>query len=50
MRKKTFADAAKDRYLLAFTHVSFPGVGRVRKEGNHYRWCPAEYMNDASKQ
>jgi hypothetical protein len=35
--------------LLAFTHVSFPGVGQVRKEGNHYRWCPVEYRNDAPK-
>ena len=25
-RKRTFADAAKNRYLLAFAHVSFPGV------------------------
>ncbi len=49
-RKKTFADAAKHRYLLAFAHVSFPGVGHVRKEGDHYRWIPVEYMNDALKQ
>jgi len=48
-RKRTFADAAKNRYLLAFAHVSFPGVGRVRKEGHHYRWIPVEYMNDALK-
>ena len=37
MRKRIFADVAKDRYPLTFTHVSFPGVGQVRKEGNHYR-------------
>src|SRR6266481_5887141 len=37
-RKKTYADAAKHRYLLAFSHVSFPGVGHARKEGDHYRW------------
>src|SRR5216683_602241 len=49
-RKKTFADAAKNRYLLAFDHVSFPGVGHVRNEGYHYRWIPVEYMNDALKQ
>lgn len=49
-RKKTFADAANHRYLLAFAHVSFPGVGHVRKEGDHYRWIPLEYMNDALKQ
>jgi glyoxylase-like metal-dependent hydrolase (beta-lactamase superfamily II) len=49
-RKRTFADAAANRYLLAFAHVSFPGVGQVRKEGDHYRWIPVEYMNDALKQ
>ncbi len=49
-RKKTFANAAKHRYLLAFAHVSFPGAGHVRKEGDHYRWTPVEYMNDALKQ
>ena len=49
-RKKTFADAATNRYLLAFAHVSFPGVGQVRKEGDRYRWIPVEYMNDALKQ
>ena len=48
-RKKTFADAAKNRYPLAFDHVSFPGVGHVRKEGDHYRWIPVQYMNDALK-
>jgi hypothetical protein len=48
--KKTFADAAEKRYLLAFAHVSFPGVGYVREEGDHYRWIPVEYMNDALKQ
>ena len=49
-RKKTFADAAEKRYLLAFAHVSFPGVPYVREEGDHYRWIPVEYMNDALKQ
>lgn len=49
-RKKTFADAAEHRYLLAFAQVSFPGVGHVRKEGDHYRWIPVEYINDALKQ
>ena len=49
-RKKTFTDAAEHRYLLAFAHVSFPGVGHVRREGDHYRWIPVEYMNDALKQ
>jgi glyoxylase-like metal-dependent hydrolase (beta-lactamase superfamily II) len=46
---RTFADAAENGYLLAFDHLSFPGVGHIRKEGDHYRWIPVEYMNDALK-
>ena len=48
-RKKIFADAAENRYPLAFDHVSFPGVGHLRIEGDHYRWVPVQYMNDALK-
>jgi glyoxylase-like metal-dependent hydrolase (beta-lactamase superfamily II) len=49
-RKQTFASAASNRYMLAFAHVSFPGVGHVQKEGDHYRWIPLQYVNDALKQ
>ena len=36
-------------YLVAFAHMYFPGVGRVRKDSNHYRWIPVPYTNDATK-
>lgn len=29
--------------LIAAPHVSFPGVGRIRKDGTGYRWIPIEY-------
>ena len=48
-RKRVFDDAAKNGYLVAFAHMSFPGVGYVRKAGNRYRWVPAPYTNDATK-
>jgi glyoxylase-like metal-dependent hydrolase (beta-lactamase superfamily II) len=48
-RKRTFDDAAKNGYLIAFAHMYFPGTGRVRKEGNRYRWYPMPYTNDATK-
>lgn len=48
-RKKAFADAAKHGYLIAPSHVSFPGVGRLRTEGSGYRWVPIPYVNDAHK-
>jgi glyoxylase-like metal-dependent hydrolase (beta-lactamase superfamily II) len=46
-REKEFEDAAQQGYLMAFTHVSFPGVGHLRKEGDHYRWIPLSYVDDA---
>jgi glyoxylase-like metal-dependent hydrolase (beta-lactamase superfamily II) len=46
-RKKDFADAARNRTLVAMPHMYFPGVGHVAKEGNHFRWLPLPYVNDA---
>ena len=31
------------RLLIASTHISFPGLGRIRKEGAGYAWVPVEY-------
>jgi hypothetical protein len=46
-RRKAFADAVKQGYLVALPHMYFPGVGRVQKDGAHYRWVPVPYTNDA---
>ena len=46
-RQKAFADAAKNGYLIAPAHVSFPGVGHLRADGDGYRWIPLAYINDA---
>ena len=46
-RKKAFADAAKNSYWIAPAHVSFPGIGHLRADGNGYRWIPIAYVNDA---
>ena len=43
-RKKFYAQAAKEHFLFAATHVSFPGIGRVRTEGAGYAWMPVNYM------
>ncbi len=29
-RRKAYADAAKQGYLVGISHVSFPGIGRLR--------------------
>ena len=44
-RIKNFTDAAKQGYLVAVAHVSFPGIGRLRAEGNAYRWFPVNYQS-----
>lgn len=44
-RKKAFADAAKNGYLVAIAHVSFPGIGRLRAEGKGYQWLPVNYSS-----
>jgi len=47
-RRRAFADAAERGYLVAPAHMSFPGVGYLRRDGRGYRWLPARYVNDAS--
>ncbi len=47
-RKRAFADAAERGYLVAPAHMSFPGVGHLRRDGRGYRWMPRPYVNDAS--
>jgi len=42
-RQKTYAEAAGNGEYLAFTHVSFPGIGRLRPDGKGYIWLPANY-------
>jgi len=42
-RKKLFADAAKNKTLLAGAHLAFPGLGHVRAQGKGYTWVPVEF-------
>jgi glyoxylase-like metal-dependent hydrolase (beta-lactamase superfamily II) len=42
-RGKAFAEAAREAYLVGAAHISFPGLGRVRLEGQAYRWVPLPY-------
>lgn len=46
-RKKAYADAAKGGYLVGVSHVSFPGLGRVRANagGKGYTWVPVNYSS-----
>ena len=42
-RKKAYAEAAKQGYLVGVAHVSFPGIGRLRAQGSGYQWLPINY-------
>jgi glyoxylase-like metal-dependent hydrolase (beta-lactamase superfamily II) len=42
-RKQAYADAAKNGYLVGVSHVSFPGIGRLRPAGKGYTWVPLNY-------
>jgi glyoxylase-like metal-dependent hydrolase (beta-lactamase superfamily II) len=46
-RQAAFRAAARDHFLVAFAHVSFPGVGHIHADGEHYRWNPIPFVNDA---
>ena len=42
-RKKAYAEAAKQGYLVGVAHISFPGIGRLRAAGTGYTWLPVNY-------
>jgi len=42
-RKKAFADAAKQGYIVGVAHLPFPGLGHLRTDGKGYRFVPVDY-------
>ena len=43
-RTALYAEAAREQYILAVAHISFPGLGRVMSNGNNgYVWLPVNY-------
>lgn len=46
-RKKVFAEAAKEGYMVGVAHISFPGLGRLRSGpgGKGYTWVPLNYSS-----
>ncbi|MCL5776400.1 MBL fold metallo-hydrolase [Limibaculum sp. FT325] len=42
-RARFFPQAAERGSLLAATHMPFPGVGRIVKDGDSLRWLPADW-------
>jgi glyoxylase-like metal-dependent hydrolase (beta-lactamase superfamily II) len=46
-RRAAFSAAAAQGELVAGAHIDYPGIGRLRREGDHYRWIPVVFRNDA---
>ncbi len=44
MRLKVFAQAAKDRTLIAAAHLQFPGIGHLATNGKGYTYEPVNYL------
>ena len=46
-RKKAYADAAKNGYMVGVSHIAFPGVGQLRAapSGEGYVWVPLNYTS-----
>jgi glyoxylase-like metal-dependent hydrolase (beta-lactamase superfamily II) len=42
-RARFFPKAAEEKALLAATHMPFPGVGRIVKDGNSLKWLAADW-------
>lgn len=42
-RKSFLKQAADKNLLIAGAHISFPGLGRLKKEGEKYVWYPVPY-------
>lgn len=40
VREQAFADAAREGYWVAAAHLSFPGTGHIRSDGDHYVFVP----------
>ncbi len=48
-RRKAFADAAKQGYAIGASHLSFPGIGTLRAEGQGYVFQPTNYSTQLKK-
>ncbi|MGN6481954.1 MBL fold metallo-hydrolase [Luteibacter sp.] len=42
-RKRALEEAASEGYWVAAAHVSFPGLGHVKRSATGYQWVPANY-------
>ena len=43
-RQTIFADVASHSYYAAAAHFAFPGIGKLRADGDGYTWVPVSYI------
>ncbi len=48
-RRKAFAAAAKQGYLIGASHLSFPGLGHLSAQGAGYSFQPTNYTTSLKK-
>ncbi len=42
-REDVFKQAAKDGVVVGASHIQFPGLGHLRKDGSSFEWLPVNY-------
>lgn len=42
-RIRAFEQIATEGTVIAATHIAFPGVGRILRDGDHYRYVPSDW-------
>ncbi|MCB1547171.1 MAG: MBL fold metallo-hydrolase, partial [Hyphomicrobiaceae bacterium] len=45
MRERFFPRAAAEGALIAATHMPFPGLGRIARDGGRLRWLAADWAH-----
>jgi hypothetical protein len=45
MRNQLLPTLAREAVVIAGPHMPFPGLGRLRKDGNGYLWAPAVFTD-----
>lgn len=44
-RRKIYAEAGAENYLIAADHIPFPGLGRLKKSDEGYNWIPVNFSS-----
>ncbi|WP_394777552.1 MBL fold metallo-hydrolase [Undibacterium sp.] len=48
-RRELMDLVAQKHYIVGAAHIAFPGLGRIRKNGDTYDWVPVNYEADPGK-